>query len=509
MVSPIKTFICYAHEDRTTVEAVIKHLRVLERKNILEIWNDGQILAGQDWDKSIKIRLETAQLILLFVSVDFIDSDYIEKTELKTALARHQKGEVTLIPIVVRDCEWEDYFDIGRFQALPKGGKPIISSDRNPIFVDEVYKEITSGIKVAIQHLLEKVDKPIEYTQPIATKTTNIEPIQSKETSRNNQEEAAWAGTMLVVGKAKTEQDKVFALNNFLNNTQYLKYRKEAEKELELLHAILYSQELAIKIEKEAQKKAADHAKAHSNGAISRPFPQAPEMVYVEGGIFSFSDTNVQVTLDAYRIGKYQVTFEEYDFFCDETKREKPNDAGWGRGRRPVINVNWQDCVDYCEWISARTGSHFHLPTECQWEFAAKGGTISKGFEYAGGNKMEEVGWYWENSGDKILTGDWDYDKIKLNNCKTHLVGENKSNELGLYDMSGNVWEWCADFYESDFYEKYIKTGVKNPIGPLGGTVRVLRGGSWSSNYYIRVASRNDYVPTNRSGNVGFRLAQD
>lgn len=115
---PLKTFICYAHEDHEVVAAVRKHLAVFE--SMLEIWFDGKILPGEDWDKSIKDKLEQAELVLLFISVDFLVSQYIRKTELQAALQRHRDGLAVLIPIIVRSCHWNDFFQIGKFQALPK-----------------------------------------------------------------------------------------------------------------------------------------------------------------------------------------------------------------------------------------------------------------------------------------------------------------------------------------------------------------------------------------------------
>jgi len=162
------------------------------------------------------------------------------------------------------------------------------------------------------------------------------------------------------------------------------------------------------------------------------------------------------VTLSSFWLGKYPVTFEEYDRFCDATDREKPDDEGWGLGRRPVINVSWDDAQGYCQWLSRQTGKTYRLPTEAEWEFAARGGILSKGFQYAGSNDLGEVAWHKKNSGKK-----------------SQLVGEKKPNELGLHDMSGNVSEWCGDWYED------YSTGTQtNPKGPTKGTERVFRSGS-------------------------------
>ena len=238
-------------------------------------------------------------------------------------------------------------------------------------------------------------------------------------------------------------------------------------------------------------------------------------MVLVKGGTFQMGDANGQsdempvhsVVLSDFLIAKYALTFEEYDAFCKATGRDLPNDRGWGRGIRPVINVSWFDAVDYCNWRSQQEGLNpvyqvdkeqvspnwqangYRLPTEAEWEYAAQGGQQHQGFDYAGSNNVEEVAWYNKNS-----------------RGKTHPVGEKKANELGLRDMSGNVWEWCWDSYDRYYY---AKSPSNNPKGPDTGAYRVLRGGSW---YYIptvaRIAYRNDFPPDSRYVDLGFRLAR-
>jgi formylglycine-generating enzyme required for sulfatase activity len=151
-----------------------------------------------------------------------------------------------------------------------------------------------------------------------------------------------------------------------------------------------------------------------------------------------------------------------------------------------VIHVSWNDAVAYCEWLSEKTGKKYRLPTEAEWEYAVRGGQKSKHYKYAGGDELSELAWYNENSGSK-----------------THPVGGKKANELGLYDMSGNVWEWCQDWYGD-----YSSASQTNPTGASTGTRRVLRGGSWGyPDWNCRVSYRYFNSPTYRNINLGFRLA--
>jgi formylglycine-generating enzyme len=168
------------------------------------------------------------------------------------------------------------------------------------------------------------------------------------------------------------------------------------------------------------------------------------------------------------------VTFEQFDRYCNETGMKLPWDEGWGRGSRPVVNVSWHDAHAYCKWASKKTGKAIRILTEREWEFAAQGGRRSRGFEFSGSNTLEDVGWFNGNSGNM-----------------THLVGKEKPNELGIYDMSGNVWEWCEDKFDAEH------------------DWRVLRGGAFYDNAVnCRIAGRftGDYPDIRRSG-YGFRCA--
>ncbi|MBL7650141.1 MAG: SUMF1/EgtB/PvdO family nonheme iron enzyme, partial [Candidatus Hydrogenedentes bacterium] len=152
----------------------------------------------------------------------------------------------------------------------------------------------------------------------------------------------------------------------------------------------------------------------------------------------------------------------------------------------PIVGVSWYNAAAYCAWLTKKTGKPIRLPTEAEWEFAARGGNQSKGYAYAGGDDLNEVGWYADNAGGK-----------------THAVGMKKANELGLHDMSGNVWEWCADWFGN-----YSPSAQSNPKGPESGSGRVNRGGSWRFGAEnCRVSYRNYWGPVDRGINLGFRVA--
>ena len=281
-------------------------------------------------------------------------------------------------------------------------------------------------------------------------------------------------------------------------------------------------------------------------------FPhRAPQMALVEAGTFQMGDEigdlwdeskpihMVTLTYNFW-MGKHQVTFNEYDLFTKATGRDPLYDFGWGREDRPVMRLTWWDMVDYCNWLSEREGlkpayndneelldihgnvttditqvQGYRLPTEAEWEYAASGGhkadPEASRFLYAGSNDIEEVAWYSGNSG-----GEWifhgsssrvDYSQHGASlyeGRSTQPVGQKKPNQLGIYDMSGNVWEWCHDWYGLYTTEDKI-----NPIGAPTGHVRVMRGGSWIfGSKDCRVGNRFYRGAYDKVFRLGFRIAR-
>ena len=318
-----------------------------------------------------------------------------------------------------------------------------------------------------------------------------------------------------------------------------------------------YVKVVTIKSDEEENVQLANVKLVENKNATQQPVPTTPvattssgnrtftvngvtfEMVAVKGGTFTMGATSEQgsdsdddekpahsVTLSDFYIGQYEVTVGLFRAFINETNyRTDADKAGWAwrwmkvddkwkwnkvnginwmcdqdgnvrnssEDNHPVLYVSWNDAVEFCKWLSRKTGSVFRLPTEAEWEYAARGGNKSKGYKYSGSNSINDIAWYGNLDSNTTANG------------KTHPVGMKYPNELGIYDMTGNVWEWCQDWYGD-----YSSTSQTNPTGPASGSRRVGRGGSWGdSARSCRVSFRDYYAPGSRNSNLGFRLAAD
>ena len=219
-----------------------------------------------------------------------------------------------------------------------------------------------------------------------------------------------------------------------------------------------------------------------------------PEMVFVQGGVFKMgSNFGVEdelpihdVRVDDFYIGKYEVTQLEWRLIMDQDTNKRYFE---GCDSCPVERVSWYNVIEFIEKLNQKTGLNYRLPTEAEWEFAGRGGNISKGYKYSGSNADVSVAW-----------------KVGNSNARSHPIGRKKPNELGIYDMTGNIFEWCSDWYSPTWYQVSPKD---NPIGPASGQHKVIRGGSWfQDNTGLRVCDRASANPGYRYGYVGFRLCR-
>ncbi len=229
-------------------------------------------------------------------------------------------------------------------------------------------------------------------------------------------------------------------------------------------------------------------------GIVTVPAPvRDMKFVEVKGGCFQMGDTfgdggsdekpAHEVCVDDFSIGKYEVTQAQWEAVMGSN----PSRFKQCGGNCPVEDVSWNDIQKFIKKLNSQTDSFYRLPTEAEWEYAARSGGKSE--KYSGGNDVDSVAWYDSNSGRQ-----------------THPVGQKQPNGLGIYDMSGNVWEWCQDWYGDGYYESSPKD---NPQGPSSGSRRVLRGGSWY-NYalFMRATSRYRFNPVGRDSGNGFRLVR-
>lgn len=231
-----------------------------------------------------------------------------------------------------------------------------------------------------------------------------------------------------------------------------------------------------------------------------------PELIEIQPGTFIMGDNKgfsfekpahlVSIKKGFY-VSKYEITFDEYDNFCELTNREKPSDNGWGRGTRPVINVSWNDAKDYTKWLSELTGKKFRLLTESEWEYVARAGTKTK---YSFGNDeklLTNYAWYKNNSFDLGITSKF---------YGTNAVGTKLANSFGVFDMHGNVWEWCEDWHIKD----YAKTPRNGSAYSNKTDFKVIRGGSWNFKaIHQRSTTRGRADINYKAHDLGFRILQE
>lgn len=380
MAKPLKTFIIYARQDESFKNDLLLHLKgTLIDTGHIHVWQDGEILPGEDWENEIEQNLEATDLFLFLLSIHSLTSEFIRKKELAKALEKKSR----IVPILVRDCMWETNPVFAGIQGLPKNMKPISA------FTD--------------QH-------------------------------------EAWTDVM----RTLYEMVKVHG-----NETKTLELQKKL-----------------------------------------------PDMVFVQGGIFKMGSPDNdpeafdwekpqhRVTIQDFYIGKYPVTQK----FWFEVMGNSPSQ--FQGDDLPVEQVSWDDCQEFLIKLNTQLpGRNFRLPSEAEWEYAARGGRKSKGYKYAGSNNINEVAWYDHNSGSN-----------------THPVGQKKPNELGLSDMSGNVWEWVTDDWHDNYHD--APTNGQAWLGTyIKGTYRVCRGGSWlHHSLSSRVTFRSRIKSDSKYPGIGFRI---
>ncbi|MFM9948606.1 MAG: SUMF1/EgtB/PvdO family nonheme iron enzyme [Saprospiraceae bacterium] len=525
----IQIFIAYSQKDRTELDALRTHAKPLLRKGNVTIWFDGEIKPGKVWDEEIKANLHAADIILMLLSSHALASDYFYEQEVKDALKRHEAGTARVVPVVLSACLWQET-PLADLQGLPKGMKPINSWPNR----EDAWNEVLMGVIGMVREMEKGVipDDPKPITSP--TKPTTAE-AHAWEFALEDDNRAAYEKHLarfpegVYAAEARGRLD-AFDADDILWELAFERgtekaFQKYLGKYPEGLHASEAQQKIAAfeqerqeaarkkrEQEEAAQKAEAARKKREQEIAERRRIdPFYDQMIPIKGGIFDMGDTFGdgidreqpvhKVTLSDYWLCKYPVTQGLWKAIMGENNNPsyfKDSDL------LPVEQVSWDDAQEFIQVLNKKTGGQYRLPTEAEWEYAAREG--GKKIRFGNGKDIA-------NPAEMNFNATKDYKQpysiVGEYRAKTTPVNQFKPNALGLYDMAGNVYDWCADWFAEDYYQQCQAQGmVSNPQGPDTGTYRVLRGGGWF-NYplFCRAAWRYHNEPTLRYYSVGFRVA--
>jgi sulfatase modifying factor 1 len=517
---PVRVFVAYAHKDAEYRDELVKTLKPWLRQGLVELWADNKLLGGHIWDQKIKEALERADLILILMSRDAIASDYIHSVEMKGALERQQQGTARVVPVLIRLCAWKKT-GLGHLQAIPRGELPIAE---NPSF-DGAWE----GVREELEHVIEELRVMISQSPAVAeppSVPTRVEAPPARTTAVKPEAQPNVAGLPAAetpdharLAKAvphppaeppiapidrKTLRSRSWAVGGLLMALLII------EVAIWKINAPSAPANLVLKpfSEKELTPSTIVPQQPSRNPAAgpsltpgakpddwtdkaglsyARILPGKFQMGASKDDADAEADEKPQHEVEitkAFWIARTPVTVGAYRKFAEATHGRMPAKPAFPQGdTHPVVNVSWNDAIAYCQWA----GAGGRLPTEAEWEYAARGGSGKPRY-----GDLNKIAWYSDNS-----------------RGATHPVGELEPNGYGLYDTLGNVWQWCGDWYDV----KYYQSGPgpwRNPQGPSTGDQRALRGGSW---YDVargaRVSYRNRYLPDYRYGNLGFRCVRE
>lgn len=525
-----QVFISYSHADGEWLERLQIMLAPLQRQGAIDVWADTCIQPGQPWQEEIKKALARAKVAVLLVSPDFLHSEFIHQDELPPLLEASRKEGLTILWVPVRPSLYKATA-IAHFQAVCDPKTPLSALPRA--------QQEAELVRIAEQLMTIRplpVSPPSPLPTPESTPTTPaaeqvVKPPSPPPSSPSPPPQATspqrvWRQRLIVVvlsvlgGSVGYHLEKLWfgpaekpppsskpatdptsgpvttsppvVTTPAAPSTTPPSEVAQAVSLPPMQNIYGWSAQQVQTLQKQtaqALKQPVEFRDPLQDGS------QGPGMVVIPGGRFQMGSPDKELDRDnnerqhevevaAFAISKHEVTFEEYDRFADTTGRDKPTDEGWGRGRRPVIHVSWFDAVAYAQWLSEQTGQTYRLPTEAEWEYACRAGTVTA--YYFGETITDKQANYGRNIG------------------KTVEVGQFPANAWGLYDMHGNVWEWTCSEYNASYGGAEQRCVDKAAGGP-----RVLRGGSWLYEPgRLRAAYRYGGDPANRGNLRGFRLAR-
>ncbi len=594
----LKVFFSYSHADELLKNELVKHLGILKRQGVISTWDDRQVLPGGEWNQQINENLNTADIILLLVSADFIHSEYCWGVEVNTAIKRHEAGEACVIPIILRNVDWQSA-EFGKLQPLPKNALPVKSWNNQ----DDAFTNVAQGIKSAAKQLIEERQQKQKQASREAAiadyrhkaeefasdgeislvESEILKDLQEKLGLTDLEAKAVREKALEPYGIYKENIDKYrLFLTNFvheqgypLNETaknelkklqQYYVLKDEDVVRLEKEQEVEYQKRQAEKLRQQAeilpqetteyQRQQAESQKrpeTESSTRVSLPSIQTQffefdtatitvksglfglakncqinrsrkraeffsenlsngvvlEMVKIPGGKFFMGSPENEperfdwespqhtVTVQPFFMGKYPVTQSQWAIVAALEKVNtdlNPDPSRFKGANRPVECVFWDDAIEFCARLSNKTGKTYRLPSEAEWEYACRAGTTTPFYfgETITTDLANYNGNYTYNSGSK---GEY--------REQTTDVEKFSPNPFGLFDMHGNILEWCQDAW----HENYNGSPVDGSPWMSENDNRLLRGGSWLNGPGgCRSADRGRNARGLWNNNVGFRV---
>ncbi|QKQ72794.1 SUMF1/EgtB/PvdO family nonheme iron enzyme [Nostoc sp. TCL240-02] len=628
-LEPLKVFCSYSHNDEPLKDELAKHLTMLERQGITSTWHDRKIPPGKEWDQQINENLNTADIILLLVSSDFIFSKYCWDVEVTKAIERHVNGEACVIPIILRNVFWQDA-PFAKLQALPRNALPIKSWSNQ----DDAFTNVAQGIKFAAEQLIkEREQKRVSREAAIAEYRSKAEgfasdgeislvesdilkDLQEKLKLTDQEASAVREKALEPYGIYKKNLDKYkqyltrfvdeqghpldekaeAQLETFqkyyllkdedvvrLKKEQAIEYQKRqaeilqqqaerlrqeyleqerAENKRQQAEKLRLEQETAENKRREAELQERLKRESSSPGIQTRPFefdtatltPKSAgflgmgkktyeinrsrgraefftenlgngvvlEMVAIPGGKFlmgspesepervSWESPQHQVTIQPFFMGKFTVTQSQWKAVAALPKVNidlNPEPSNFKGANRPVEQVSWDDAIEFCARLSKKTEKTYRLPSEAEWEYACRTGTTTP--FYFGETITTDLANYqgtdWDYNGT-VYPGNYAQGPKGEYRNQTTDVGKFPANPFGLFDMHGNIWEWCQDGWHEN-YNGAPKDGSAWLVDNDNQNNRLLRGGSWASApRNARSACRGYDARDGRNSGVGFRV---
>ncbi|MEO0353364.1 MAG: SUMF1/EgtB/PvdO family nonheme iron enzyme [Cyanobacteria bacterium P01_A01_bin.3] len=507
-----KVFISYSHKDAASLERLQVHLKPLERQGIVDRWDDTKILAGQDWEAEIKNALSEARVAILLVSADFLASSFIVRDELPPILLAQRQEGLVVLPVILKPCRFKRTPTLNKFQSVNPPSKPLLGlkeieqesiwvklGDRVEDILDETDEVASVNVGIEIEDALDSSVEPNPSNTP---EPSNPIPVSLVDV-RDLKLEAMRAEIVGDIGEAMELWRRILAK---------VPFEAEAVGQLTRLGQLSGTAKLDS-----SQPVEPENFSENLGGGVTL------EMVAIPGGGFwmgspereegrdkygeldqSLANVDVEgpqhrVALEPFCLGMYSVTQAQWMEVAAMPKVEvemKPQPSNFFGLDCPVERISWYEAVEFCKRLSRKTGKNYRLPSEAEWEYACRAGSITP-FSF-GETISTDLANY---NGNSV------YGKGKKGEYRerTTPVGSFKANAFGLYDMHGNVWEWCADWWHKNY--DGAPPG-RTPWIKDGEDLRVLRGGSWGAYpMYCRSASRVRKDPDNRSLAQGFRVA--